>query len=294
MLQAGFPVPPFIVIRPTVYRDWLASSQVPLRASRDPCESEMDATARDLADTPIPEPSRSELLHHITGALERWGSLAVRSSANVEDSGFLSFAGIFRTFLAVRDESAVLRAITACFASIFSPASRRYLASTSPKRPTDLAMSVLLQAMAPADRAGIMLTADAVNLNHSVAIINASYGLGEAIVQGEVTPDTYLVRKRDRRVIERRLGAKDKASRPTAAGSGTETYAPARALSMEFALDADELSALVTIGERLEHHFNFYQDVEWAIAGQTLYLLQSRPLTSTRLFYREAVAGESR
>jgi len=249
-------------------------------------DAEADATAATLACQPIPDAVRDELLPHVESALRRWGSVAVRSSASLEDSRYLSFAGIFCTFLGVRDAATLLQRVTQCFAAIFSSSCRRYLAASTPTPLAALEMSVVIQAMVPADRAGVLLTADAVKQNHSIAIVNASYGLGDTVVHGRVSPDTYVVRKSDYALVDRRLGAKDTATRLAQAG-GTETYTPSPEVSSLFALNSSELSSLVSLGKQLESFFAFYQDIEWATVGRTTYLLQSRPLTNTRLVYRE-------
>jgi pyruvate,water dikinase len=292
MSTAGFAVPPFVVITPQTYREWVSASSLELDPFRDMADHDADAVAAALGSHPIPEPARRALLAEVEAALGRWDSVAVRSSANVEDSNYSSFAGVFRSFLGMRDAHAIMQSIVGCYASVFSAACRKYLTGSTAASLRDLQMSVIVQEMVPAETAGILLTADAINLNHSLAIVNASYGLGDTVVQGDVTPDEYKVRKHDGNVMHRQLGPKDRATRPAdTREGGVETYIPSAELSNRFALNSEELGALVTVGRELEEHFGFFQDVEWAIAQDGIHILQSRPLTGTKLIYRSGKRG---
>lgn len=196
------------------------------------------------------EPPRDEIVE----AYERLGGgrVAVRSSAAAEDSEAASFAGQQETFLNVEGADDVCRRVVECWASFFSERALFYRGHKGSLE--DLAMAVVVQRMVDADKAGVLFTVDPVQRRRDRMIVEAALGLGEQVVSGEVTPDHYVL---DRAGVEKRS---------TLVAGGV--LAPA------------ELVALADLGRRLEQHFGGPQDVEWAIAGGDVYLLQSRPVTT--------------
>lgn len=192
------------------------------------------------------------------------GPWAVRSSAIGEDSSQASFAGQYETLLNVHDvEAAVLR-VRAKRASEYR--NRMGL-------PGEARVGVVIQKMVPAECAGVLFTRNPNGKDERV--IEASWGLGEAVVSGLVTPDHFRL-DASGRVIERIPGLKDVAIRPSAKG-GTEQAAEARA--EELCLDDEKLAKLFELGARCERHFGKAQDIEWAFVGHELFLLQCRPIT---------------
>jgi pyruvate,water dikinase len=201
--------------------------------------------------------------------------VAVRSSAIGEDSAEATFAGQQDTYLWVRGLDAVCDAIQKCWASLYSAEAvsyREHLGGAA----ADPAMGVTVQLMVDAAVSGVMFTCTPVTGDRSMVAINASWGLGLAVVGGEVTPDDYLVSKVTGEVVRRTIG--DKAIEYLPAGDGT-----ARA-----DVDPDrrrapcltDLNELLALARRIEKHFGAPQDVEWAIDRDgTLHVLQSRPVT---------------
>jgi pyruvate,water dikinase len=247
---------------------------------RVPAGFALSCSAYELAkrDPPMPDVVRAE----IAGAYAELGEdppVAVRSSAIGEDSAEATFAGQQTTALWVRGAASVCDAVRECWASLYSPTAVAYRARLGEQR-GDPAMGVTVQLMVDATVAGVLFTCNPVSGDSSMVAINASWGLGVAVVGGEVTPDDYLVSKITGEVVRSQVGTKALEYVPDPSGTGTarlEVPAERRAVSC---LDAGAIAELVDVARVVERHFGSPQDVEWAIAADGLYVLQSRPVTA--------------
>jgi pyruvate,water dikinase len=207
--------------------------------------------------------------------------VAVRSSATAEDSAEASFAGLQDTYLWVRGGDAVVDRVRACWASLYSVESvsyrlRRGLAEEA------MAMAVVVQRMVDARCSGVMFTRSPTTGDRSVVAIEASWGLGSAVVSGLVTPDTYVVNKVTGELLERTVASKRRQHRPDPAGQGVVEEEVPEELRGRPCLSDEEVGALLRAARRVEEHYGSSQDVEWAIGrepGGGLFLLQSRPET---------------
>jgi pyruvate,water dikinase len=201
--------------------------------------------------------------------------VAVRSSALGEDSAEATFAGQQDTYLWVRGINAVYEAVRGCWASLYSAEAVAYRERFGVQNP---AMGVTIQRMVDAAVSGVMFTCNPVSGDRSMVAINASWGLGLAVVGGEVTPDDYLVSKVTGEIVKRTIS--DKAVQYVPAANGTERVDVPQERRTEPCLDDDKLAALVAVGKRVEKHFGAPQDIEWAFDhGGELFILQSRPVT---------------
>ena len=205
-------------------------------------------------------------------------SVAVRSSATAEDLPEAAFAGQQETFLGVSGERALLDAVRRCWASLWSDRAISYREQHGlAQMPVKLA--VIVQRMVAADVAGVMFTANPVSGARDETIIEASAGLGEALVSGLVTPDHFVLRNTRHRwqIVERHQGRQEVEVRPRA-GGGVEQVAGA-AGSGPVLPDA-VLLQLARMGASIAKHFGRPQDIEWAWADGKLSILQSRPITA--------------
>jgi pyruvate, water dikinase len=204
--------------------------------------------------------------------------VAVRSSATSEDSAEASFAGLQDTYLWVRGADSVLEHVRRCWASLYSVESVTYrLRRGIPE--TDLAMAVVVQRMVGARSSGVMFTRSPKSGDKSVVAIDASWGLGSAVVSGDVTPDSFVVSKVTGE-MKRTVATKTRWHRPDPSGSGVvETDVPAE-LQDRPSISDEEIAELVATARRVEAHYRCPQDIEWAVddAGE-VFLLQSRPET---------------
>lgn len=204
--------------------------------------------------------------------------VAVRSSATAEDLPFASFAGQQDTYLNVVGVPAVLEAVRNCWASLWTDRATAYRASLGID-PASVALAVVVQRMVDAETAGVMFTANPLTGRRRQIVIDASPGLGEAVVSGAVNPDHFVVDGPSGKVLEQRLGGKGVEVRPLP-GGGTETRQSPGGAGTACLTDR-QVSALARLGLQAEEHFGAPQDTEWAIdrAG-TLWLTQSRPITT--------------
>ncbi|HLM06709.1 MAG TPA: PEP/pyruvate-binding domain-containing protein, partial [Blastococcus sp.] len=208
--------------------------------------------------------------------------VAVRSSATSEDSAEASFAGLQDTYLWVRGAESVLEHVRRCWASLYSVESVTYrLRRGIPE--IDLGMAVVVQRMVDARSSGVMFTRSPLSGDKSVVAIDASWGLGSAVVSGDVTPDSFVVSKVTGE-MKRTVATKTRWHRPDPSGHGVvETDVPA-GLQDQPSISDDEIAELVAVARQVEAHYGCPQDIEWAVAeagasGENVFLLQSRPET---------------
>lgn len=223
----------------------------------------------------LPDPLRADILK----ALGRFGkdrAFAVRSSADAEDLPQASFAGQLDSFLNLIGEEAVLAHIPRCWASLFSERAVRYRLQNG-FDPQQVRMAVVIQLMVQPDASGVLFTADPISGHRQVQMINACFGLGEALVAGQIPADTFRVQRGE--VISRDLRSKPQALRAAAAG-GTEWRPLAQAQQHQPALSDAQVLQLAALGRRVEAAFGVPQDIEWCLADGQFQLVQSRPITT--------------
>jgi len=290
LLREGVPVPPGFAVATRAYREFVASSRLDrairrLLAEVDPDCVEAGTWASERIRVLFEEAEPSgELRCEVAKAYLGMGSdrpVAVRSSAVCEDAAEASFAGEHETFLWVRGAEAVCRSVLRCWASLFTPQALSYFARLH-MHPDETAMGVVVQTMVEAEAAGVMITVDPVTGDRSQISIEGSYGLGVAVVGGEVTPDRFLLDKvtlEPRRVV---ISDKPVAYRPD--GDVVRLVPVPEEQASEPCVTEAEVREIASLGKRLERSFGAAQDIEWAIGpgagnGRAIYLLQVRPET---------------
>ncbi len=291
MLRAGLPVPPGFVVTVDAFDTTMADPATrermrALLAQVDPDDEPAlrrtaDELQRIVGSVEIPGEVRAAIADAYAELSRRGGgeaeSVAVRSSATVEDAAKLSFAGMFRSFLGVRGTDDLLDRIRECWASLFTARSLAYRSRRDLLAGQHIA--VIVQRMVDAEKSGVLFTVDPSTGSAAHLVIEASWGLGEPVVSGQVTPDRYVIEKSTGRVIERVVGAKrfKLVRSPTGA---TERVELDDASATAPALSDDELARLWRLGIDDEKHYGAPQDVEWAIANGGVFLVQTRPVTA--------------
>ncbi|MBK0331348.1 phosphoenolpyruvate synthase [Brachybacterium sp. MASK1Z-5] len=296
LTRAGIPVPPGFVLTTGAYRRFVETAGIRdrlLDAVRglDPDDTEAaDRASAEVgalfAGAEIPDDLRAALL----SARETLGEapVAVRSSATAEDLEDASFAGQQQTYLHVTGDDALLRAVRDCWASLWSARALAYRARRGID-PGDVALAVVVQEMVPADSAGVMFTANPQNGRRSETLISAAWGLGEAVVSGQVDTDDLVVDTLRRRVASRSTADKKVMVVPAARAGGTGTGGvPVDGGTRTVPVGPDERRApvledaavldLAAWGARITEHFGAPQDVEWARAGTGFVITQARPI----------------
>jgi pyruvate,water dikinase len=288
--RAGIAVPPGFVVRTAAFERFLEAIEAewPVRARISALGAD-DLTAiaeccrtvrSRLEGAPLPADLQRQIeLAHAQLCGSQPMAVAVRSSATTEDAADASFAGLQDTYLWVRDLGQALRRVRGCWASLYSVESVSYRRKRGmPEQ--GVAMAVVVQAMVDARTAGVMFTRSPTTGDRSVITIEGAWGLGSAVVGGEVTPDRWVLGKITGDIAVREIS--DKAIRHAAAsGGGVDVQPVEEALRRAPCLSDEELQALRAIARKVERHYGCPQDIEWAVdrvSGEVL-LLQSRPET---------------
>jgi len=227
--------------------------------------------------------------HDGTGDDGTDGYVAVRSSANAEDLAGASFAGLHDTYLDVRGEQDVIDAVRACWASLFTDRATSYRAGRGFDH-REARMGVVVQRMVESEASGVMFTGNPLTEANDEIVINASWGLGEAVVQGLVNPDQFVLHHDDLRVIETVVGHKAIQLTRDRVGKGTVQSRIPEDRQDRLSLDHGAIRVLGELGRRVQRHYDgIPQDIEWAIHGGTVYLLQSRPITGVNFAWDHEV-----
>jgi pyruvate, water dikinase len=275
LLTADIPVPPGFAISTEAYRAFVRDAGL-----QDTIETGSPAIADAMRAASMPGDVRTQ----VAEAYAQLGDdvpVAVRSSAIGEDSQDATFAGQQETYLWVRGAERVCDAVRDCWASLYSPTAVSYRARLAESAGPP-AMGVTVQLMVDAEVSGVMFTCNPVSGDPSMVAINASWGLGLAVVGGEVTPDDYLVSKVTREVVREHVHAKDVQYVPDPKGNGAVRVAVPEDQRERPCLDQPALERLVEVARNVERHFGCHQDIEWALAGDSgeLFVVQTRPVTA--------------
>lgn len=296
MTAADMPVPPGFVVTTASFEAFVAEAGIDeeittlLRGLDAEDVTEVDrvsaAIREDLCSRPVPTPVRNAVVEAHAALMERCGAeipVAVRSSATAEDLPDASFAGQQDTYLWQVGLSAVTEHIRKCWASLYT--SRAIIYRLKNNIPNEgLSMAVVVQKMVNARVAGVAITMNPSTGDRSKLTIDASWGVGEMVVSGQVTPDNIILDKITLQVVSEHIGDKHAELIPDAAsGTLVEREVPAERAAIRSLTD-DELLAVARMAKRAEKHYKCPQDIEWALDadlpdGQNLLLLQSRPET---------------
>ena len=287
LAQAGLPVPGGFHITTAAYREFVAANGLQphiLEALKevDPLqpttlEAASAAIYQRFTAASIPASLAAVILPAYTALSAQDPTVAVRSSATAEDLPEASFAGQQETYLNVRGASALLEAVRKCWASLWTGRAIAYRLRQG-IAPQDVALAVVVQLLIPAEAAGILFTANPLTGKRSEAVINAAWGLGEAVVGGLVTPDTITVDKLKGQVLQRKTAAKQVMTVRTA--SGTQEQPVPDALKDKPVLSDTQAARLVGYGVQIEALYGMPMDIEWAwTATAEFAILQARPIT---------------
>ncbi len=280
LISLGFPVPPGFVVEADAYSSFIADFEIPGNDDITNTDRFLADIQQRITETNIDETLRQTIERHhaeIEAARGTSVTYAVRSSATAEDLADASFAGQHDTYYYV-DESQIILMLKKCWASLWSESAFSYRHSQGIEH-RSVAMAVVIQEMVPSVVSGVTFTADPVSGSDSVIITESSWGMGAAIVDGRVSPDQYVVDKKSGHLTSIKISDK-KFMVPARLDEDPSRLrqVPAELRRAE-TLDDDAIDEITHWAMKAEEHFGCHQDLEWAIADDTLYLLQSRPVT---------------
>lgn len=293
LTQAKIPVPPGFVVTTRAYREFIDHSGLDLTLRRilnglDVDDDEqLNQKARAVQHAIEQAEMPATMQQEITAAYAELGEgpVAVRSSATAEDLAEASFAGQQATFLNVEGGHNVVEAVQRCWASLFEPRAIFYREQAGWGH-LDVDLAVPVQQMIQSESSGVMFTVDPITNDHNRVVIEAAFGLGEAVVGGLVSPDHYEVDKSTSGIIERQIFNQDRMLVRSTDGRidpehGHNSW---RDLSESDGstpkLSDAQVVELSEIGQRIESHYGSPQDIEWGLVDNTFFLLQTRPITT--------------
>lgn len=292
LTQAGIPVPPGFVVTAETYDKFMQDTgifnsvmdileEVDINNTKQLQEA-AEEIKKIIIETPIPEDISTMIIEAYNQLSMRVGEddgadVAIRSSATAEDLPEASFAGQQDTFLHVQGIDQVIEYVRKCWASLFEARAIFYREENDFEH-SKVYIAVVVQQMVDSDKAGVMFTVNP-STGENVALIEGSWGLGESVVSGTVTPDNYVVNKDNNEIVT--VVISDKKTMFANDEEGTSVQVPvSEEKRNERVLPDDELIELVEMGKRVQAHYGKPQDTEWAFHDGNLFLLQSRPITT--------------
>jgi pyruvate,water dikinase len=291
LTAAGFPVPPGFVVGAPAYAAFCDGGGLRERIEQRLAAVDVEDTAalerasaevRAMAEAePLPDWLGEAIGDAYDGLAgdDPLAPVAVRSSATAEDTESASFAGMNETLLNVRGRDAVLEAVRTCWSSLFGARTVYYRAKRGFGQ-ASMDIAVVVQRQISSARSGVMFTIDPASGDTGKLIIEGAFGLGESVVSGSVSPDRYVVAKEKLTIERREVRRKELTIEPLPDG-GTRTRELGEHEASQPVLSDEEVQAVAELGVRIERHYGSAQDTEWAIdAGGTIWMLQSRPVTS--------------
>lgn len=290
LTNAGFPVPEAFVLTTAAYDYFIQSSDIMAkiesalegidRTSDDSLMAASDKIRAMFEECEIPEDLKKEIVarYRILFPKGKKGFVAVRSSATAEDLPDASFAGQQETYLNVGSEEDLFDKIRKCWSSLFTARAIAYREKQGFAH-SDVKLAVVVQRMVNSEFSGIMFTVDP-NSGAKQIVIEAGYGLGEAIVGGEVTPDTYVIDKQKMEILKKRISTQHWKYVRGENGGVVKQDMPADMVKSQKIPD-DRIQEIAEIGRQIEIHYEKPMDMEWCVEDDKAYIVQARPITAT-------------
>lgn len=285
MTQAGIPVPPGFVVLASAFDRFLHETeleediQAQLNKVNYKDVNSVDRYSnviRDLIhDARIPKDLQVEILSEFKKLRVKF--VAVRSSATAEDSSQASWAGELETYLNTTEKN-LLGRVKQCWSSLFTPRAIFYRHEKKLHK-AKVSVAVVVQAMVQSEIAGIAFTVHPVTKDKNQMILEAGYGLGEAVVSGQITPDSYVVNKKTYALLDINISEQTKYIQGKVEGGNAWKTVPKNKLHVQ-KLTGREIVTLARICAGIEKHYGFPCDIEWAYTKGKFYITQSRPITT--------------
>lgn len=287
MAQAGLSVPDGFVIATGAYQAFVrennltAKIQSVIRGIFSHDAHSLEKASETIKGLFIDSFMPASIIREIFEAYEKLGrpSAAVRSSATAEDLPGMSFAGQHDSYLNVIGQDQLLERIKDCWASLWNARAISYrLRQNVPQESSCLSLAVIVQKLINSEKAGILFTVNPLNNRRDQMLIDSSWGLGEAIVSGKVTPDQFVINKKTGRVVEQHIAKKK--VQIVRRSQGTTEESVLLEMQQQSSLGDEEIETLYHTAQGVEAYYGEPMDIEWAIEGGTVYVVQARPVTT--------------
>ncbi len=291
LAKIGMPVPPAFIVTAQAYFYFLEKTRLSTKIrdylsfldSNDPDSlNQVSANIRkSILSSAIPPEISQKIMESYSrlGSFLRPSLVAVRSSATAEDLPTASFAGQQETFLNVKGEASVVDKVRRCWASLWLPRAIFYRKEQKFDH-FKVGIAVPVQKMIQSEESGVIFTINPVNNEKNTIIIEAVYGLGETIVQGQIIPDHYEVDKNTRKILRKEISTQDKML--TKEGLENRMADVPKKLRALQKINDEQILKLAFLAKKIEDHYFFPQDIEWAIEKNNIYIVQTRPVTTIK------------
>ncbi|MCS4542037.1 MAG: phosphoenolpyruvate synthase [Euryarchaeota archaeon] len=292
LTKSGFPVPPGFVVIASAYSEFLDRTNLREKIFKILKETNVDNTkalsdASDkirkiIIEAKMPDEIRNSIIDSYKQLSKKLNKneefVAIRSSATFEDLPSASFAGQQESYLNIKGPDYVAENVQKCWASLFTPRAIFYREKHKFDH-SKVNIAVVVQKMVEAEKAGVIFTVHPATGEQDKIVIESTWGLGESVVSGSTTPDRFVVWKATKEVAERDISRKEvMRTKDPKTGKTVEAIVPKEKQKIS-TLSELEISRLAELAEKVEQHYSFPQDIEWAVEGGEIYLLQSRPVT---------------
>lgn len=285
MLQAGIPVPDGFVVLSTTFDRFIEETDldVEIDSILDKVNyqeiSSVENASEEIKALILNAEMPNDIAEEIKKKFNNLGAkfVAVRSSATSEDSSTAAWAGQLESYLNTTKDL-VLENVKKCWASLFTPRAIFYRKEKNLHK-SKISVAVVIQKMVESECSGIAFSVHPVTQDENQIIIEAGFGLGEAIVSGQITPDSYVIEKEPRRIIDKNINTQERGLYKSSKG-GNEWKTIGKETGSKQVLSDNQIYELVKIILRIESHYGFPCDIEWAMQGDKFYIVQSRPITT--------------
>ena len=284
MIKARMPVPPGFVVLASAFDRFLQETELDaeieaiLKKVKPRDINSVDKASAEIremmAETKVP----NDLENDVRQAFKKLGTkyVAVRSSATAEDSKVASWAGELETYLNVIDKY-LIKSVMKCWSSLFTPRAIFYRFEKKLHR-KPVSVAVVVQKMVQSEVSGIAFTVHPVTKDYNQMVIEAGFGLGEAIVSGQVTPDTYIIHKDDFSILD--ISVSEQSMMIVRSDKGNVHKKLNTKQGGKQKLTGRQIVELAKLCKRIEQHYKHPQDIEWAWVNGKFYITQSRPITT--------------
>ncbi|MDD5627392.1 MAG: PEP/pyruvate-binding domain-containing protein [Patescibacteria group bacterium] len=284
MTKAGFPIPPGFVILASAFDSFLEQTDlnVEVESELKKADPKKTHTIDDASEVlrsligkyPMPQGIEKKIAIAFNKLKARY--VAVRSSATAEDSRVASWAGELESYLGVQKKE-LMDAVKKCWSSLFTPRAIFYRIEKKING-KKVSVAVVIQKMVESEVAGVCFTVHPVTGDRNQMVIEASWGLGEAVVGGKVTPDCYVVDKQKMKIID--ITVNEQLIEIKRIGEKTKEIKVSLSRASKQCLPLPKIIALAQICKKIEAHYGFPCDIEWAVEKDKIYIVQSRPITT--------------
>jgi len=286
MTQAGIPVPPGFVVLSSAFDKFLENSDLNveidsiLHAVNHKEMRTVENASEKIKDLILKAKMPQDIKEEITKEFKKLKSqfVAVRSSATAEDSSSAAWAGQLDSFLNTTEKT-LLANVQKCWASLFTPRAIFYRFEKGLHN-NKISVAVVIQKMIESEVSGIAFSVHPVTQDRNQLIIEAGYGLGEAIVSGQITPDSYVIEKNPRRIIDKNISRQERGIYRKLKEGGNEWRNIPKEKGGQQKLTEEQIMELSDLILHIENHYGFPQDIEWALENNKFYITQSRPITT--------------